>query len=136
MSSASPWADYLDARLRLVRKWADEGHSPVAIALRLAPGAVDVIKMLETPTEPPIPGCSRDLARTWRDRAERYRSELDARGADVTTLPPDHPLHSQIQALGMRENPDECGCQYWVERPRPGEHHPGCDYFPKPESGP
>lgn len=132
MTSSSAWADYLDARLRLVREWDDAGHSPIEIAERLTPSAVDIVKLLETPTEPPIPGCSRDRVRFLTDRIERLTTELANRGEVFSTLPPQMPTHSQIRSLALDPDPAACGCQYWVERPRPGEHHPECAHFPRP----
>jgi hypothetical protein len=103
--SSSAWADFLDARLRLVHEWTDEGLSPVSIALRLAPDAQQIVLISMTATEPPIPGCSRDRVAQLTDRIARLEAELHAR----PTVPPDRgPVHSEVRGiLGDRQNGDE-----------------------------
>jgi len=97
--SSSAWADFLDARLRLVHEWTDEGLSPVSIALRLTPDAQQVVLISMTATEPPIPGCSRDRVAQLTDRIERLEAELHSR----STVPPEPaPLHSQVRAITDR----------------------------------
>lgn len=130
--SSSAWADFLDARLRLVHEWTDEGLSSVAIALRLTPDAQQITLISMTPTEPPIPGCSRDRVAMLTDRCQRLEAELNQRGAGFSTLPPSEAPPSCIRALTLHPDAKLCGCQYWHERPRPGEHHPQCAHFPKP----
>jgi hypothetical protein len=65
-----PWADFMDARLRLIHRWHSEGipgsgrNSPAAIAAHLNrhdPGQIELL--LQTAMEPPIPGCTRYLLR-------------------------------------------------------------------------
>lgn len=85
--SASAWADYLDARLRLVHEWRDEGHSPIATAERLTTDAARVLQLEQTPTEPPIPGCSRHLVAIWRDRCERLEAMLAESGPATPRSP-------------------------------------------------
>jgi len=134
VTSASAWADYLDARLRLIHEWGDEGLTSIRISERLCVDAVDCERILQTPTEPPLPGCSRDLVRTWRERAARLEAMVIEAEGRASTMPPEQPVYSQIQAIKRDPDPAICGCQYWHERPRAGEHHPHCEHFPKPES--
>jgi hypothetical protein len=96
----SAWADFIDARLRLVHELSAEGHSPEAIALRISvPDARLVAQLLDTPTEPAIPGCSRHLACMWRDRAQALEREL--LGVDA---PAGAPVITDIRELQPRED--------------------------------
>lgn len=129
--SASPWADYLDARLRLVHQWMDEGRSAIEIVEKLTPTAVTIETVSVTPVDPPYPGCSRAQAEQWKERCARLETLLASRGDAISAAPPSRPVLSQIQALTTSPDPGFCGCQFWTDLPRPGEHHPECEHAPR-----
>lgn len=54
MSEGHPWADFLDARLRLVHRWRSEGKSPEMICNELNSHDLTQIRLLlATAPEPP-----------------------------------------------------------------------------------
>jgi hypothetical protein len=123
--AASAWADYLDARLRLVHEWMDQGRTAIACAVRFEVSAVDVEKARLIPTEPPMPGSSRHLAAIWADRCARLeRIIAQSEGEPTPRLPA--PAHSEVRGLLPHEDPLRCGCQHWTDPPPAGAHHPQC----------
>lgn len=132
--SASPWADYLDARLRLVHQWAGEGVSFEDMADRLAPDPEQLALILLTSTEPPLPGSARDRMIAWQLRAEQLQRELNARAQPEAQG--QVPRHTQVRALLSDPDPDSCGCQYWTDQPVLHQHHRECSHAPPPPSKP
>lgn len=119
------WSDYLDARLRLVHDWAGEGVGFEEMVDRLECDAHDLALLLLQPTVPPRPGCSRDQLVSTRIRLERAEKEL-LRAAAPPPAPERRPPNSQVRALLLDPDPALCGCQFWTDNPRPGNHHPQC----------
>lgn len=136
MTAGSAWADYLDARLRLVHQWAGEGKSFDEMVERLTPDAHQLALLLLTPTMPPLPGSSRDRVRSWQERAERLQRELIAMMARIAPPEPQppQPRISQVRALLSDPDPARCGCQYWTDHPTPHRHHTECSQAPPPPS--
>ncbi len=124
MTTALAWADYLDARLRLVHEWAGEGLSFVEMARRLTPDPHDLALLMLTATIPPQPGSSRDQLISARIRLDRAERQLTERAEPLPRRP--HPPNSQVRALLLDPDPNICGCQHWTNHPRNGEHHPHC----------
>ncbi len=133
---STTWADYLDARLRLVHEWAGEGVSFDTMAQRLTPDPHQLALLLLTPTTPPLPGSSRDRMRSWQMRAERLQRELIAMMARVAPPDPqpDPPRITQVRALLSDPDPDRCGCRYWTDDPPAHAHHTECSQAPPPPS--
>lgn len=125
----SAWADYLDARLRLVHEWAGDGLPWEDMVDRLTPERHQLMLLLLTPLTP-APGTSRDQVIQLRLRVERLEHALRA----AQEAPPPRvapPTHSELRALLCQPDPDQCGCQYWADKPTPGQHHAQCAYAPK-----
>jgi hypothetical protein len=133
------WLDYLDARRRMIHEWREQGIEPGDIAIRLEVDVDRVDEILEQLVEPPLPGCSRDVAARLRRRVAELERELhrEVPAADrppgmrhtVPWLPvPREPRAdaSEFGALELHPDPERCGCQYWHDTIIAGEHNPRC----------
>lgn len=121
------WVDYVDARRRLVHEWKEQGVCDDDIAIRLELEPVQIEAIGQQPTEPPFPGSSRYQLIEWQRRVRELEAELHAAAAGVSK----GPSESQFRALLPHADAECCGCQYWSDHPRPGEHHPNCDQAPR-----
>lgn len=121
------WVDYIDARRRMIHEWHEQGVSAEDIMIRLELDADQVETILRQPADP-FPGSSRAQVREWRARASALEAELHAVGA----VPSTPPTESGFHALALHPDPECCGCQYWTDRPRLGQHHPLCEHAPRP----
>lgn len=100
MLRPSAWADFVDARVRLVHELAAEGHTLEAIRIRLSVADCRAVQqLLDTPMDPAIPGCSRNLAELWKERAQALEREL--LGVEP---PPTAPAVTDIRELQPRED--------------------------------
>ena len=120
------WADYVDGRAQLIHQWHREGASVEDILVRLELDAPIVEQVLRNPPLP-FPGSARAQVAAWRDRCQALEQEIHAAGG----TPSDPPKESGIHALALHPDPECCGCQYWTDHPKPGEHHPLCEHAPK-----
>lgn len=130
--NGSAWADFLDARLRLVHEWAGDGLTFDEMVERLTPDADQLALVLLTPTIPPLPGCVRDRAHALQQRVAELERELHAK--PEPPAPPGEPRVTQVRALMSDPDPEQCGCQYWTDRPPNHQHHRECSYAPPPPS--
>ena len=133
--SASAWADYLDARTRLVHQWTAEGLAFAVMVQRLTPLATDLA--VEGPSDPPLPGSSRAQLGAWRARAGDLETELRERDSpapetDRSQRDAEVLRASHVRALMSHPDPAQCGCQYWSPPPALGTHHPRCAYPDEP----
>lgn len=122
--SSTAWADYVDSRRRLIHEWRDQGWTLDDIAHRLTLAEGQLESILEQAVEPPFPGSSRYQLIEWKRRANALEAEVHAAGG----VPSEPPKESEFRALAMHPDPELCGCQYWTDHPRPGQHHPGCQH--------
>lgn len=119
------WVDYVDARRRLIHEWHRQDVSAEDIAVRIAIEPEQVQAIITQSAEPPFPGSARHQVLEWKKRCSDLEAELQAVGA-VPSEPP--PVESMFRSLALHPDPECCGCQYWVEHPRPGEHHEQCEH--------
>lgn len=119
------WVDYVDARRRLLHEWAEQGVSREDMAVRIELDDERIAAILSQAPDPPFPGSARYQVLEWRKRCADLETELQAAGA-VPSEPP--PVESMFRSLRLHPDPELCGCQYWTEHPRPGEHHPQCEH--------
>lgn len=127
------WADYVDARRRLVHEWREQGNSPGHIARRLdvAPELVDLI--LRQTVDPPQPGSVRAERDEWKRRALAAEATIHVVRTTPPPVPP--PTDSEVRSLTLDPHPAACGCQYWLDTPLESagdKHNPHCQYAPKP----
>jgi hypothetical protein len=127
------WADFVDARRRLVHEWREQGNTPAHIARRLvvAPELVEVI--LRQAIDPPQPGSVRAQRDEWKRRALAAENALHLVPSTAPPVPP--PTLSELRALALDPHPAACGCQYWVDTPPESagdQHNPHCEHAPKP----
>lgn len=118
------WPDYVDARRRLIHEWKEQGVSDEDICIRIQLEVEQIAVIAQQPTDPPFPGSSRYQLLEWRQRAAALEAEVHAAGA----VPSEPPKESGFHALALHPDPECCGCQYWTDHPRPGEHHPRCEH--------
>jgi hypothetical protein len=123
------WVDYVDARRRLLHEWHEQGVSAEDMAVRIELWTEQIEAILAQPTEPPFPGSARFQLEEWKRRVAELEAELYAAGATPSNPPP---VESQFRALKLHPDPECCGCQYWTDHPRPGQHHPQCEHAPRP----
>jgi hypothetical protein len=123
--AASAWADYCDARARLIHEWMDDGRSSIdcVIGLQLDVEAVERIRA--TSTDPPIPGCSRDQLETWQRRCRVLEQRL-LLPPETGSVRPLTPLQSEVRSLLPHVDALRCGCQHWTDPPPAGTHHRDC----------
>lgn len=122
--TASAWADYLDARGRLVHAWAGEGLPWREMVERLTPTESELEGDAQAPDDA-LPGSSRDLVAVWQARAEALEEELHS-GRAAPTLPLRAPVLSEVRGLLPHSDPLRCGCQHWTDPPPAGQHHAQC----------
>lgn len=119
----SAWADYVDGRRQVIHQWKNEGASTEEILVRLELDAELVEQCLRAEATP-FPGSSRWQLNAWRARCAALEAEVHAAGA----VPSEPPKESGFHALALHPDPECCGCQYWTDHPRPGQHHPRCEH--------
>jgi hypothetical protein len=120
------WLDYLDARRRMVHEWREQGVAPADIAVRLEVDTEHVERIVGQLVDPPLPGCSREVAARLARRVADLERELHG----APTPPPERPTtpsESEFRALRLHPDPEVCGCQYWRDA-TPGKHHPRCEH--------
>lgn len=118
------WLDYIDARRRMIHEWAEQRIGAADIAIRLEVDVEHVEKILGQPVDPPLPGCSREVAARLARRVADLERELhrSASGAERA------PVESEFRALKLHPDPELCGCQYWRDT-TPGLAHNGrCEH--------
>lgn len=119
------WVDYVDARRRLLHEWQEQGVAHDEMAVRIELDEQRVANILVQPADPPFPGSARHQVLEWKRRCAELEAELHAVGA-VPSEPP--PLESMFRSLRLHPDAEVCGCQYWTEHPRIGQHHPQCEH--------
>jgi hypothetical protein len=121
------WVDYIDARRRMIHEWSANGASVDDICGRLALSVEKVESILVQLADPPLPGCSREVADKLRQRV----AELERLVHRIRETPSSRPAPevSDVRGLLSNPNPALCGCQYWS--PSDGmtlcdRHHQSC----------
>jgi hypothetical protein len=129
-ADSKAWADYVDARQRLIHGWLAEGLTALRISDRFVVPPDLVERLALSPPDPPVPGSSRDQLLGWQRRCALL--EREAHAAQPTPhLPPPQlpsavPLYSEVRGLLPHLDPLRCGCQHWTDPPPVGQHHWQC----------
>jgi hypothetical protein len=91
------FADFIEARRRLVKEYAAEGLAPEDILARvqLTIEHVEIISSAEL--DPPIPGCVWDVVRLQTERIMNLERELH--GPSTPRVAPDVALLSDVREL-------------------------------------
>jgi len=132
LQRSASWADFVDARRRLVHEWRAHGEEPAHIARRLATAPELVALILRQPVDPPQPGSTRAQRDEWKRRALAAEAQLQGGATPDPAVPP--PTESEFRSLALHPDPECCGCQYWVDTPLPTigvEHNPHCEHAKK-----
>lgn len=109
----------------MVHEWREQDISAADISVRLELDVERVEQILAQLVDPPLPGCSRDVA----GRLARRVAELERELHRSAPAPERVPGESEFRALKLHPDPEVCGCQYWRDTSRPAVEHNGrCEH--------